>query len=253
VDFLGDGVKTVNAWCAEKTHDKIREILKSSDVDAVTAAVLTNALYFKGDWRYQFKKAETAPGPFHCGAGKTVEAPLMYQLAELPYHAADGVQVLELPYKGGDLSMLVLLPTERDGLAAVEAGLSAERLEQWVKALRPRKVRVTLPRFKLAGDRLELKDKLEALGLPIKAEPNIGTPPPGMFLYIASVLHKTFVEVNEEGAEAAAVTAVVVKWKDKGGEGDDTVTFRADHPFLFLIRDNRSGCVLFLGRLQEPK
>jgi serpin B len=253
VDFTGDGVDQINKWCAEQTKDKVPTILMADDVDDKTAAVLTNAIYFKGAWRFKFKEADTKPADFHVKPGRTIKAQTMAQLAKLRHAHAEGAQVLEMPYKGDHLTMLVVLPNEKDGLAKVEKGLTAEQLEKWSKALKERKVRVFLPRFKIAGGRIQLKKTLKGMGLPMTEEPKIGTPPPGMFLYIDEVFHRTYVEVNEEGAEAAAVTAVVVKWKDKGGgKGDDTLPFRADHPFLFLIRDNRTGCILFIGRVVDP-
>jgi serpin B len=258
VDFHTQGAKPINAWCAEKTRGKIKRILGRGDVHEGTVSVLANAIYFRGEWWFRFQKDWTTPGPFHTASGETVEVPIMYQLAEVPYHEdrggedRPGVQVLEMPYKGDDLSMIVVLPRKRGGLAAVEASLTAERLEGWVKNLAKRKVRMMLPRFKLAGERLHLKDTLEKLGMPVAASPNVGTLQNGLMPEVFEVYHKTVVEVNEEGAEAAGVTVEKVKDKEEKGS-DGSVLFRADQPFLFLIRDRDTGCILFLGRLQEPK
>jgi serpin B len=244
---------TINDWCAEKTRGKIKQILIPADVGDSTFSVLTNAIYFKGDWKYQFKKDQTKDGPFTTAAGKTVRAPMRNQLLQTGYRETPEAQILELPYRGEDLSMVVILPRHGRTLAEVEKNLTIDQYERWTRGLARRKVQVTLPRFKLEPDRVELKEKLIGLGLPLDAVPNIGTPPPGMVLYVDKVLHRGFVEVNEQGAEAAAVTAVIVNFKDKGGAEDLTPVFRADHPFLFVIRDNRSGCILFVGRLVEPK
>jgi len=253
VDFLGDGVKQINTWCAEQTRDKVKKILEPVDVGGSTAAVLTNAIYFKGDWKSQFKKDRTQEdGLFHVAADKTVKAPLMNQLVTAGYHRADEAQVLELPYKGDELAMLVVLPNRRDGLAAVEKDLTGEKLAAWAKQLKKGPVRVTLPRFTIAGGAVPLKATLDKMGWPVGGSPHIGTPPPGTVLYVDEVFHRGYVEVNEAGAEAAAVTAVVVNFKDQGGREDVTPVFRADHPFLFLIRDNRTGLVLFAGRLVAP-
>jgi serine protease inhibitor len=252
VDFGGDAEgarKTINAWVEKETHDKIKDLLKPGAVKGGTRLVLTNAIYFKGDWRYQFKKDATREQPFTLADGKQVKAPLMQQKGRFRYGELGDVQVLELPYAGKELSMLVLLPKKADGLADLEKGLSADRLAAALGRLHEFEVEVTLPKFKTTSE-FELAKELSELGMPTAFTPeaDLSGISGGRDLYISQVVHKAFVEVNEEGTEAAAATAVVV---DPTGAVPMPV-FRADHPFVYLIRDNQTGAVLFLGRLSDP-
>lgn len=168
--------------------------------------------------------------------------------------------LLELPYVGDELSMVIVLPSERDGLAAVEDGLTADRLEGWIAALAVRQVNVFLPRFRVdPPESVRLKDTLTAMGMPLAFTPAadftaMSDPSDAdERLYIDNVYHRAFVEVNEEGTEAAAATAVVMRARGGGGGPPDPPTFRADHPFLFLLRDRRSGAILFMGRVADPR
>jgi serpin B len=178
--------------------------------------------------------------------------PMMKQTRELRYARRDGVQVLELPYAGNDLSMVLLLPDEIDGLDELQARLTTERLETWTSHLHEAEVDVFLPRFKMTSA-FGLNDVLKTLGMP-EAFSDALADFSGMdgtqFLYIAAVLHKAFVDVNEEGTEAAAATAVVMKFR---GMPAPPIVFRANHPFIFLIRDNVTRSILFLGRVANPK
>lgn len=245
--------RTINAWVAEKTRQKIRDLLQPGDVDADTRLVLTNAIYFKGEWRVQFDPERTTEQRFRLGAGKSVTVPMMRVSARFAYAERDGLQLLELPYRGGELGMVVALPAAADGLAAVEDGLDRETLDGWLAALdgRPRQVRVVLPRFEIQA-RYQLARPLIELGMRLAF--GSGADFSGMSelggLYIAKVIHKTFIKVDEQGSEAAAATAVVMT---RGiGAKPQAQLFRADRPFLFLIRDRTSGAVLFLGRLANP-
>jgi serpin B len=254
VDFNGQGVERINTWCFEKTNGKIGRVLERRDVNPDTVAVLTSAIYFKGNWTHQFEGDATRGGTFHVGPGLEGRAAMMHQSSRLPYHESDEAQVLGLPYEGDHLSMIVVLPKARYGLAKVEAGLSAKQLKQWAEDMEKQKVEVALPRFRMGGKRFLLKEKLKAMGLPMKTEPNIGLPPPGLFLEITEVFHSARVEVNEKGSEAAAVASSRSDKKDGPPRARPAgpVTFIADHPFLFLIRDNQTGCILFLGRVVDP-
>ncbi len=221
-------------------------------LDASTRLVLTNAIYFKGNWQLQFKKEQTRNEPFKLGGDKTVSAPLMHQQARFGYFDAPDFQLLEMPYSGNDLSMVVLLPKKLDGLASLEKGLTAGNLGAWLKGAREQKVRVTLPRFRLTAE-FELSKALAGLGMPSAFSQSAdftgmgGSPGE---LSLSAVIHKAFVDVNEEGTEAAAATATVVRAHSLGPV---VPVFRADHPFVFLIRDRRSDSVLFLGRLTTPQ
>ena len=214
--------------------------------------MLTNAIYFKGDWDVQFDRAQTRSAPFYLSDGTSADVETMampggrFGLREAPE-----AQVLELPYAGEELSMLVLLPRQRDGLAALEQNLDADTLAGWLQPVTKREVDVFLPRFSISSG-FSLGDMLSGLGMRsafVPGQADFSGMNGRMDLYISEAVHKAFVEVNEEGTEAAAATGIVV-----GIESiRETPVFRADHPFLFLIRDNRSGSILFLGRLADPR
>ncbi len=256
LDFAGAtgaARRTINAWVEEQTRDKIKELLKPPDLTPLTRLVLTNAIYFKGNWMTQFKKSATHDKPFKLTAAESVNVPMMYREHKFPLGRGDGCQVLEMPYVGEDLAMVVILPDETGGLAEIESSLSAKSLGQWLSGLRKSEVQVYLPRFKVEFG-VSLKEKLKAMGMPLAFDATradfsgMTDNPEG--LYIGAVIHKAFVDVNEEGTEAAAATAVVMEGK---GMPEPSPVFRADHPFLFLIRDRRTGSILFIGRVMDPR
>jgi len=255
----------INRWAEEHTAGRIKDLLPPNSLDN-GILVLTNAVYFKGEWKYRFKASETRDEMFRVPGGQAVKVPMMSQTAELRYTTLHGrgnaaaAKILELPYKGGDLSMVVVLPDADDGIQAVERAMTADESEGSLNRIKMNKtkVRVRLPRFKIKGETVSLNDPLKRLGMAVafnqgEADFSGMCGSPGM-VYIESLFHQAFVEVNEEGSEAAAATAVIMADKDsKEGEKERLVEFTADHPFLFLIRDNRTGCLLFLGRLHAPK
>ncbi len=241
----------INAWAEEQTRGKIKDLIPTGILNALTRLVLTNAIYFKGNWASQFEEARTKDAPFTVQPGQQVTVPLMTQKLTCGYGEFPELQVLELPYVGEALSMLVLLPRQVDGLASLEAQLTPGALAQWTARLRQSEVQVYLPRFKVEAA-FRLDDALKALGMVDAFDMELadfagmdGTD----MLSISAVLHKAFVDVNEEGAEAAAATAVVMT---KRAIPFPQPVFRADHPFLFLLHENSSGSVLFLGRVVDP-
>jgi serpin B len=242
--------KTINTWVEDKTNKKITNLIGPGVLNESTRLVLVNAIYFKGDWSSQFKAEATQKQPFHLSAGKTVESPLMHQEREFGYRENDELQVLELPYAGNDLSMIVLLPRKANGLADLEAKLTVQNLAAWTGKLHRQKVEVFLPKFKMTSQ-FSLNDKLTVLGMTdaFTDKADFSGMNGNNNLYISAVIHKAFVEVNEQGTEAAAATAVVMATKSMP---QPAPVFRADHPFLFLIRDNASGSILFLGRIVDP-
>lgn len=241
--------QTINTWVKQRTENKIEELLKPGVITPITTLVLTNAIYFKGDWAAQFEKEKTKNAPFTLADKRQVEAPLMQQTGEFGYLEDSDLQVLELPYAGEALAMVVLLPREHDGLPALEKSLSDKRLSGWLSKLGRKKVRVALPRFKTTSE-FTLNKVLIAMGMrdAFSAAANFSGMDGTGALFIGAVVHKAFVDVNEEGTEAAAATAVVMLRASM----EPPPTFRADHPFLFLIRDTRSGSILFLGRVMNP-
>jgi serpin B len=242
----------INAWASDRTRGKVPAVLGPGDVTPLTRMVLANAIYFKSDWQWKFHKSATADAPFLLADGGRTTAPLMHQEAEFRYADGDGFQVLEMPYKGGDLAMVVVLPAKPDGLPAVEQRVTPEALAKWRAAGRDRPVRVWLPRFRVEAG-FSLGDVLGDLGMTAAFDPQAADFS-GLVrerVFLARVVHRAFVDVNEEGTEAAAVTGI-------GGNlpapvPPPPVDFRADRPFLFLIRDVKHGTILFLGRVVNPK
>lgn len=243
--------KKINAWVEHKTKDKIKNLIKPGILNAATRLVLTNAIYFKGRWKFQFKESRTKETPFWLSINKSIEVPMMTQKRQFGYMESDSLQILELPYIGDDLAMIVLLPRKIDGLTQLEADLSVESLNMWIDHLRKREVSVFLPKFKMTSQ-FRLGETLASMGMPDAFGENAdfsgidGTKD----LFISAVIHKAFVDVNAEGTEAAAATAAVISLTS--APSTPPPTFRADHPFIFLIRDNRSGSILFLGRIVNP-
>jgi len=245
--------KTINAWVEKETRDKIKDLIPPGGVQPLTRLVLTNAIYFNGTWEDQFEKKRTKDADFFVTAANKVTVPMMYQTEHFQYADCDTFQMLQMPYKGGELAMVVLLPKQIGGLPALEGQLSAAMIAERLRSLKHENVRLYLPRFTMTW-RVLLAGVLKKMGMPLafngaKADftaMNGGKEP----LWIDEVIHKAFVDVNEEGTEAAAATAVVMIGT---GMPRQPVVFRADRPFLFLIRDTRSGAVLFMGRVMNPK
>lgn len=242
----------INKWVEEKTESKITNIIQPGALDSLTRLVLVNAIYFKGKWANQFKSSETRNEPFFISAETSVQAPLMRQTGKFKYAELDSLQILELPYLGNDLSMLILLFRERNGPDQLERSLSLENFIPWRGALKEQEVQVFLPKFKTTT-RFSLGGTLAAMGM-VDAFDRTKANFSGMdgkpnWLYIGAVLHKAYVDVNEEGAEAAAATSVGMIGK---GVSKPPPVFRADHSFLFLIQENQSGSILFMGRIKDP-
>jgi serine protease inhibitor len=255
VDFVHEtetARKTINTWVEKMTNDKIRDLFQPGVLDPLTRMVLVNAIYFKGDWDKPFSKGLTQTAPFHLSPNQTVDAPLMRANGKYRYAETPDIQVLELPYAGHDLSMLILLPRQVDGLAALETSLTLEKLAAWRKDLATRPVQLWLPKFKLESQ-FSLNAKLAALGMTdaFTDRSDFSGMDGKHDLFLSAVVHKAFVEVNEEGTEAAAATGVAVAGRAMM-RPEEPVVFRADHPFLFLICDQKTGSILFLGRLADP-
>jgi serpin B len=236
---------TINAWVEEKTESKIKDLIPPNILNALTCLVLVNAIYFKGNWASQFDPRLSHKAPFWVTPDEQVHVMLMTQKHEFRYGEGHGLQILELPYAGDDLSMLVLLPREIDGLGKLEESLTVENLDRWTRHLEEREVVVFLPRFEITFP-FRLDDTLKSMGMvdAFTGKADFS----GMDkerLFISAVLHKAFVTVNEEGTEAAAATAVSMAMCIP----PPPPIFRADHPFVFLIRENSTGSILFLGRV----
>jgi serpin B len=261
VDFKGApeaGRLLINGWVEQKTEKRIRELVPRAAINPDTRLVLVNAIYFLGDWDEPFKKEATRPGPFSLSATLKKDVDTMHRVDTLRLSERSGLKAVELPYKGGAFSMLVLLPDAPEGLPALEASLDAKSLDEIARGLQPTRVSVSLPRFEIDPQgSIPLGDVLKAMGMTLAFDrargdfTGIANPEsPADRPIISNVFHKAFVRVDEKGTEAAAATAVVME--RAGAAPMKVVEFKADHPFLFLIRDNASGLVLFLGRVADP-
>jgi len=252
VDFIStEGVDKINAWVEEKTNEKIKDILAPGSTNELTRLAITNAIYFKGNWVTQFNETDTRDDPFWITPNQEVAVPMMRLEPKIfNYTQTETMQIIKMPYEGDKLSMLVVLPNERDGLPELEESLSVENLQQWNEQLSPNEVRVFMPKFKMETEYF-LIGPLSAMGMPtpfIEEDANFQGIAP-IPLFISQAVHKAFVDVNEEGTEAAAATAIVV--------GTTSVkppipVFKADHPFVFLIQDDSTGNILFIGRVIDP-
>jgi len=264
VDFIHSApaaANEINGWVERQTNQKIKGAVEPGQFNYLTRLVLCNAMYFNGKWQHQFNVRDTKPSPFHVNTNETVTVPMMSQKAHFKtvYSDDHSVELLELPYSGTDLSMIILLPevdypspdVEKPGLPDLEQKLTTDNLHRWLTLLdqaNPHETRVALPRFTTTQS-FDLVKELQSLGM-ISALDEKTANFPGMDgttnLLISDVLHKTFVEVNESGTEAATVTLTVVRTAGMAGR------FIVDHPFIFLIRENGSGTILFLGRIIDP-
>ena len=240
----------INKWVEEKTNNKIQDLIQPGILNPLTRLVLTNAIYFKGNWESQFKESETREDKFWLTSDTSITVPLMYQKGNFRFAKNESMQLLELPYAGNNLSMIVLLPNEVEGLPALETILTKESVASWLKLFKKRELRVFFPKFKITSE-FSLAGILGAMGMPdvFTAKADFSGMTGNKELFIDAVVHKAFVDVNEEGTEAAAATGIALQLLSYS---DPPPEFRADHPFLFLIRHNPSGSILFLGRIVNP-
>ena len=241
----------INAWTEEKTNGKIKGLFPARSLDPLSRLVLVNAVYFKGKWEKTFRKEQTFDGEFTRGDGSTVTVRMMSspQPSERLYFEDEELQALRMPYQGG-LSMLVLLP-RKGGKGLPGLDLTPQRLAAVRAGLAEQKAKVFFPRFTFSSG-FGLNDALADLGMPtaFTDAADLGGMDGTRNLYIQKAVHKAFVEVNEEGTEAAAATGIAVGTKSMALF--DIPVFRADRPFLFFIEDPKSGLVLFMGRVQDP-
>lgn len=244
-----DAVTTINNWVADKTNDKITEILDYIPADAVM--YLINAIYFKGIWKYEFDESDTEEKPFYLSNGTTKDVPMMVQEGSFNYLSNDILQAVELPYGAGNYTMVILLPQYNKTPDDIIDQLSNENWNRWLSEFyEAEKVQIHLPKFKFEYKN-KLNDELINMGMGIafgnadfsKINPNAG-------LYISRVIHKTFIEVNEEGTEAAAVTLVELRESSTGGETG--IHFYVNQPFIFAIKEKYTNSIIFMGKVMEP-
>lgn len=252
VDFISQceaSRQLINQWVAEKTNDKIKDLLLEGDLSADTRLVLTNAIYFKGDWAVPFNPQNTFKMPFAIRPDQTVAVDTMCQTGQFRYADTDEGKLIELPYAGDELSMVVLVP--KGSQEEFQNSLSTDKLQHLLAQAQEQKVTVFLPKFKLAARYyLEERDLLPAMGM-VDAFSQKDADFSGMTgakdLYIAHVVHQAVIEVNEAGSEAAASTGVVMNLKSM------IPVFRADKPFVFMIMHKPTGAILFMGKVNNPQ
>lgn len=256
VDFESDAEaarEQINAWVLDTTKNRIQELFPRGALDDATRLVLVNAIYFKADWATPFPKTATKDEPFHVANQQKIQVPMMNLEGKFGYAQIDDLQLLSLPYAGDETSMIVLLPDESIDMETFEAKVNSEQVAKWLEQIRPKQTKVALPKFTFDSE-FVLTDTLQSLGMKRaftdRAELNRMSTHDS--LYVSTVVHKAFIEVNEEGTEAAAATGIVVGITS-APVVEQAVEFRADRPFLFMIRHNPSGLVLFAGRLDDPR
>jgi len=243
-----EAAEAINRWVAGRTRDRIKDLIDETTED--TRMVLVNALSFKGEWTEPFDPDRTEPGPFHRRDGSVVQVPFMRQTGTFGYLAEEGLVGVRLPYGEGDLALYAFMPDEWDGFVE---GLTPERYRQWIDAIEEERIRLAFPKVRLE-DTHELRDPLIALGMGRAFDFEradfsglLDTPEP---LYIDRVIQKTFLEIHEEGTEAAAATAVEMRAGSAPMASPPAVVL--DRPFLLAIRDDRTGVTLFMGAILDP-
>jgi serpin B len=256
LDFVRgeEAAARINGWVKEETRGRIPTLISPDSLNGDTALVITNAVYFLGDWTTPFNASNTRDEPFYLQGGGVRQIPLMYRKDPFRYLETATFQAVDLPYKDERLSMSLFLPKRRDGLAAFEAELSEAGLRSWLERLdaaQPREVRLHLPKLEIKQE-YDLVPPLRSLGINSAFTPNRadlrGIAEADLF--ISQVIHKTFLRVDEKGTEAAAATGIEIEVTS--APLVPPITFRADHPFFFVIRDKTSGAILFLGRIAAP-
>jgi len=242
---------TINDWVSDQTEGRIQDLIPQGLIHELTRLVLTNAVYFNAAWEYPFDEDRTADGPFYLLDGGQVTVPMMSQTQSFGYAGGKEYQAVELPYDGAELSMVILLPRAGQ-FPAFEAGLDGQKVSSIISSLRPIKVTLTMPRFEFESE-FSLEDTLAEMGMPVafSADADFSGMTGAPDLCISDVIHKAFVSVDEAGTEAAAATAVLMP-PTSSGIPSVPVKVTLDRPFIFLIRDIRTGAVIFVGRVLNP-
>ena len=256
LDFINNAEESrqiINSFINDQTNDKIKDIIPQGALNDGTRLVLTNAIYFKGTWEWEFDKSDTREQDFKISPTEIVKTQMMYmdpEKAIINYTELEDLQILELPYKGEDISMLILLPKEN--LSLIESQLTAEKIKEYKSQMKETTLdAIYLPKFEF-NSKYFMVDTLKELGMPTAFNPDEADFT-GMTgnkdLYITEVIHQAYVKVDEKGTEAAAATAVVTGITSVAPQN----IFRADHPFIFIIQERKTGNILFIGRVVDPR
>jgi serpin B len=252
----------INQWVAERTRDRIHDLIPVNGIDATTRLVLANAIYLKAPWANEFSDFFTKPKPFHVRGGSAVDVPTMNNLKHFGYAKQNEFTAIALPYSGNELQFLVLIPDQINGLGALESKMNAQLLAKCAKLETKRDVDLSLPKFKIEPPTIPLAESLKSLGMknafdqpPGSANfDKIAPRKPNDYLLISEVFHKTFIAVDEKGTEAAAATAVAtLAGAAMGSPPPPPIEVKVDRPFLYAIQHVPSGTCLFIGRVTDPR
>ncbi|KAK6478680.1 neuroserpin-like [Huso huso] len=248
----------INKWVENQTENKIHDLVSADDFSSVSRLALINAIYFRGNWKNQFRPEHTRTFSFTKDDGNEVQTLMMYQQGDFYYgefsdgtSEAGGVyQVLEIPYEGEEMSMMIVLPRQEVPLATLEPIIKAQLIEEWASAVKKQKVEVYLPRFKIE-QKIDLKESLQDLGVKkmFTKEADLSAMTDGKDLFIGKAVQKAYLEVTEEGAEAAAASGMIALTRT-------LILYpqvMADHPFFFVVRNRKTGTILFMGRVMSPE
>lgn len=257
VDFIHEPASAkaqIDGWVAKVTKNRIKKIIPEDGVDADTRLILVNAIYFEGEWQYPFRKKLTEEQPFYISKDETGDCQLMYQRHRLKYSSGGGYEMVELPYKGGAYSMMLVVPKERFGISSIEKNSFSDYLEHHEKNVKWEDVELYLPKFEFKTV-YQLKDQLVDLGMKqvFTSSADLSGIAAGKDLYVAYIIHKAYIKVDEVMTEAAAATAIGIRVTSMAPMPIQPRIIRADHPFLFAVRDNTNGQILFMGRLSQPE
>lgn len=239
----------INEWVSDETEGRIEDLIPQGMIDSLTRLVLTNAIYFNAAWMYPFSEGATSDGVFHLAGGDEVMVPMMRQTESFGYYEGENYRAVELPYDGGELSMVILLP-DSGKFSSFESSLDFEKLYEIIDGIGYQEVALTMPEFEFESS-FDLKKTLSEMGMPVafSGDADFSGMTGNRELFIAEVVHKAFVSVDEAGTEAAAATAVVMELT---AVPQEPVTIEIDRPFIFLIRDIETGTLLFVGRVMNP-
>jgi serpin B len=265
LDFVADpaaATQRINKWVADQTRDRIRDLIPADALNKLTRLVLANALYLKAPWADAFSDKTTQPEPFFVRGGGPVDLPMMRKRSEhFGYARRQGFTVVSLPYAGDDLQFVIILPDDVNGLHTLESKVTADVLAECAK-LEQRDVDLHLPKFKLEPPVIALAETFQALGMKTAFDiphgsanfDKIAPRKPNDYLYISNIFHKTFIDVDEKGTEAAAATAVVMmRATGLAQPKPPPIEVKVDRPFVYAIQHVPSGACLFLGRVTNPR
>ncbi len=243
----------INQWVSDKTKEKITDLIPQRAIDDSTRLVLINAIYFNAKWQNPFGKESTYDDTFYLADGSRINTPMMHTTQYFSYAEGDGYKAVELPYKSGNISMVILLP-DAEKFKAVEASLTVDRLNDITAKLKSTELILTMPKFRYTSSSVSLKKTLSDMGMPIAfiyPDADFSGIDGTRYLYIGDVIHKAFISVDEDGTEAAAATAVIML-AVSAAPLQSPPEMKINRPFIFFIRDMKTGAILFMGRIVNP-